>query len=203
MLFWNNIEARTQASHLPLSFFHVILACNHGPTQRLHLDPSSLFFSLNDISLFFFYNWSSCQDSQICSWCLKNVFKKKEKNGLAVPHGKKKPELNNVGSCGWVSGLPRSSQPLPGPCLQSCYLLQLWLPSARLYTASYLLSAFETPDPSIPAVSPVWVRSVTHKVLAGKDLSRMTIFSFSGRLLQAWSRGPQTKPSSRITWWVF
>lgn len=55
MLFWNNIEARTQASHLPLSFFHVILACNHGPTQRLHLDPSSLFFSLNDISLFFFF----------------------------------------------------------------------------------------------------------------------------------------------------
>ena len=195
MSFWKHtIEARTQASHLPLSFFHFILACNQGPTQRLHLDPSSLFFSLNDISLFF-YNWSSCQDFQICSWCLKNVLKKKEKNGLAVPHGKKKLELNNVGSCGWVW----SSQvlaALDGPCLQSCSLPRLWLPLARLYTASYLLSAFETPDPSIPAVPPVWVRSVTHKVLAGKDLSRMTIFSFSGHLLQAWSRGSQTKPSA-------
>ena len=34
--------------------FHFILACNHGPTQRLHLDASSYhFFSLNDISLFY------------------------------------------------------------------------------------------------------------------------------------------------------
>ena len=39
---------------------------------------------------------------------------KREKNGLAVPHGKKKPELNDVGS--WVGQcLPGSSQFLPDP----------------------------------------------------------------------------------------